>query len=157
MDFTKFEQAEFTERTEDVPVPQLKVFFEKKEPPIWKIRCISGSEMFYAREAALKSQKSMEDLLGEFASGNLSDETIELVKTQIGLSIDTDKAPIHRDVVLRRNLLIYGSVPRCPENIAVKLSNEYGEVFQLITNKILGLYSTGNNPGELNGSGETKK
>lgn len=157
MDLKAFENAQFTERTKDVPVLQLAGFFKEGEKPIWKIRCITGSEMFYAREAALKSQKGMAELIEEFTTGSLSEETTELLKSQIGLTVSTEKAPIHRDVVLRRHVLVYGSIPPCPENIAVKLSNEYGEVFQKITNELFGLYAEGNDPGELKGSGKTKE
>ena len=157
MDLKKFENAQFTERTKDIPVPQLACFFDKKEKPVWKIRCITGSEMFYAREAAVKSQKGMAELIEEFTKGTISEETTELLKAQIGLTVNTEKAPIHRDVVLRRHVLVYGSIPPCPENIAVKLSNEYGEVFHKITNELFGLYAEGNDPGELKASGKTKE
>lgn len=148
IDYSAFEKAQFTERTKDVPVPQLKKFYKKNEKPVWKLRCIGSSEMFYAREAALNSQKDQAEMIEEFISKNLSKETIETVKAQMGLPVDVDNAPIHRDVVLRRRMLMYGSIPKCPENVAVKLSNEYGEVFQLLTNVLFNLYSEGNDPGE---------
>ena len=152
-DYEKFEATDFTERTKDVAVPQLKSFFPDGEKPVWKLRCITNSEMFYAREQAMTTEKMKVDFIEGIFSNALSKDMVQTLKEKLGVGGMEDDG-VHREVILRRWMLIYGSVPRCPEHIAVKLSNECGEVFKVLTDELFTLYHAGNLPGKPQNSGE---
>lgn len=159
MDFERFEQVEYTEATDNIPVPELKDsgLFGKGEELIWPLRCISSNEMFYARGRMFGSQKLVKDFLEEFLSGSLKPESIQQIKRQIGVTVDDpNTAPVHPEEVIRRVMLMYGTVGGCPESASMKMSINHPETFKKLTNRLYELYSGGNTPGELPGSGEIK-
>jgi len=137
-DIDKFEQKQFRNRTVDVPVPELKSFFQDDEAPVWIIKCLSATELSEANEA-VESNRNLEAVISA-VSGKSRTEKVEAVKDVLGLP--TDKTP--NDLVRRFSMLVSGSVsPECPQNIAVKLAENFPTTFFKLTNKIIELTGRG--------------
>ena len=144
-DFDKFEAAQFTVLTKDIPVPGLKEFFPEGVDPVWTVKCLTATEMAIAAEH-VRMNKDFEKFVSEFLKDRLTDSTIDDVKEKLGMQRDDEKTPY--DIVFRKALLMYGSVPKCPEQIAVKLANVKGEIFKDLTDEIRALSGQGFKLGE---------
>lgn len=133
----KFSKTEFITRTEDIPVPDLKEFFDEGEKPVWTVRNLTGHELGKANEAAQRNRSIAAILEGLISTNNK--EKVEAIKTSLGLDDTTPD-----DIAKRIELLTLGSVnPEIDHETAVRLCTFFPiEVFQL-TNKISELTGQG--------------
>lgn len=171
----KFLQTKFTAREDEVPVPDMKEFFDndpnnfefipdpksKKKipptiknpdwkPPVWKVRGLEGVEMARANEA-MERNKNIAAILEGLVAQNMR-EKVDSVKALIGVD---EKVP--NEIAKRIELLIIGSVdPKVDTELAVKICRVYPIEFYLITNKITELTGQGHMPGKPKASGVTQ-
>jgi len=148
-DIDKFGQANFSHRTMDIKVPDLKHFFEDDEEAVWKVRGLTGHELAKVNEA-IKLNRDVDSIFSGIAS-ELHSERIDSVKEVLGLG---DNSP--DDLVRRISALRMGSVePAITQEISVKLADSFPTTFYLLTNKIFELTGEGKTMGESKASGET--
>ena len=139
----KFRSADFRDRTEKVPVPELKDFFEPDETELfWTIRGLDGHEVAVTN-LAVAQNKAIGKLVDGILSGKLS-EKIDAIKESMGLSGKTPD-----DLARRIKMLELGSVdPKISESDSVLFAKVYPETFFSLTNKILILTGKGKKLGE---------
>jgi hypothetical protein len=137
----KFDAAQVTIVTKTIPVPELKAFFED-EIPEWEIRCLTGTELFVANEAASVASKT-KVIIEAIASG--SDAGL---KKGLETFLNKNDEMVPEELVRRHKLLEFGSIPPCPENICVKLAHNKPTTFTKITNEIIKLTGDGADLGE---------
>lgn len=152
-DAEKFNTTSFKDRVESVPVPRLADFFNDGEKPEWKIRGLTGTESAIAKQAVQENQ-NIEAILKAVGS-KLGKNIEEGIKELAGLhSADDEKMP--DELIQRFSWLVQGSVdPVCSHELAVRLADNFPEVFYLLTNKIMQLTGAGR-LGEFPGSGESQ-
>ena len=141
-DLDLFMNQKFTSRTEDVQVPDLKMFFGKKEKPVITVRGLTGEELARVREHVEK-YRAIGKLIEGFASGKDA-EKIAAIKESMGI---TDKVP--EDFAKRLQMLVTGSVsPKFAQDQAVKLARVFPIEFYNLTNIIIRLTGMGSLSGE---------
>ena len=137
-DTDKFLSTEYRDRTEDVPVPELKKFFHPDETPVWVVRALTAEEIARANDE-LTQNTDISAIITALASSVAKDKA-GAVTELMGLSKDN----VPGDVVKRISHLMSGSVsPVCPRELAVKLGRDHGVSFFKLTNKILNLSGKG--------------
>jgi len=149
-DLKKFKTADFTPREKDIPVPQLKEFFNGAKP-VWKVRCLTGEELFSVREAGQKS-RNIEEIIEKLVSGNTKTK-VNAALEAIGISSE-----LSEDYVRRLEMLHMGSVePEIEKEDAVRLARVYPTLFSNLTDAIMLLTGEGQKLGESKASGTTRK
>jgi len=144
----KFMKEKFQHRTQDIPVPDMALFFEDGEAPVWKVRGITGQELGKSNEAVDK-YKSMAALVEGLTAESGKDKA-DAIMGMLGLGSD-----VPADVAKRIEMLIYGSVePKCTQDLAVKICETYPIEFYQLTNAILRLTGQGQMVGKQKPSGE---
>lgn len=147
----KFEKAKFAHVIEEVPVPDLKEFFDEGEPAVWKVRGLTGQELGRANEAAERSKN-----IGAIVDGLVSDRSkdkSDAIRDLLGLN----QYNTPDDISKRIAFLQYGSVdPICTEEMAIKLCTVKGVEFFALTNKIVALTGIGQTVGKQNPCGKTE-
>ncbi len=142
-DATKFSTAQFKDRTFDVPVVELKEFFEDGDKCVWTVKCLGANEIAIANQA-MQANNDLKELVEKLTSTNSTDK-IEAIQSAMGLQ--TGSVP--DDIVRRISMLVSGSVePECDQELAVRISTAYSTVFYRLTNKILSLTGEGMELGE---------
>lgn len=137
-DMQKFQGAAFSDRTEEVPVPELAKFFKEGAKPVWTVRQLSAEELAIVN-LAVDQNKNTANIMTALTS-NMSKVKVEGIKQAMGMSDET--AP--DDVVRRIAMLTAGSVsPACPQDLAVKLGNHFASTFFHLTNRIISLTGEG--------------
>jgi hypothetical protein len=133
----KFMQTDLVAREIDVPVPDLKDWFDKDDKPVWKVRGLSGSEMAKSQESATKSKNILAVI--ESITGNAKKEKVEALKELLGTD---DSVPV--ELAKRMEQLVMGSIePEIDLSLAVKLSQHHPVTFMQITTEILKLTGLG--------------
>jgi len=151
-DVNKFMSARLVPRTESVPVPDLKDFFEGKDKPVWTVRGITGNELGRANEAAARN-KNIAAILEGLVSGKNADK-VNSVRKLLG----TGEGDVPDDIAKRIEMLKIGSVdPVCDLDLALKMCKAFPVEFFQLTNKITNLTGQGHEPGKAPPSGKTKK
>jgi len=141
-DVEKFQGASFTFREESIPVPELKDFFGEGEDPAWKVRNLTGLEVFVANEAMERNRRR-----NEIMEGLMSEDRKEVVAAVKELAGYTDKAPDEH--VRRLEVLRLGSVePEISKETAVKIADSFPTTFTHLTNRILILTGLGKEAGK---------
>jgi hypothetical protein len=136
-DKKKFVKAAFVSRTEAIPVPDLKDFFEEKDKPVWIVRNLTGHELGKVNEAADRN-KSIAAIMEGIISADAQDK-VAAIKASLGLD---DSTPA--DIVKRIEMLTVGSVdPQIDHELAVKLCENYPIEFFQLTNAITRLTGQG--------------
>ncbi len=137
-DAAKFETTKFKARVENVPVPRLALFFNKKEKPVWTVRGLTGMESAVAKQA-VSDNRNIDAILSAVGT-KVKKEKIAGIKELAGLSPDS----VPDELVQRFSWLTQGSVdPVCSHELAMKLAQNYPEDFYLLTNKIMQLTGQG--------------
>ncbi len=137
-DTDKFLNTEYRDRTEDVPVPELKKFFPEDETPVWTVRALTAEEIARANDEVAQNM-DISAIITALAS-SVAKEKAGAITDLIGLS----KENLPGDVVKRISQLMSGSVsPQCPRELAVKLGENHSVIFFKLTNKILALSGKG--------------
>jgi len=145
----KFTKTKFEPRTESVPVPDLKEFFDKKEKPVWKVRGLTGTELGRANESAERN-KNIAAVIEGLLAASARKKTDSMRKL---LGIDDSTPP---DIAKRIDMLVAGSIePVCDLDLALKLCEAFPVEFFQITTKILELTGKGHMPGKPRPSGKT--
>ena len=152
MDLKKFEQAQFSYRHKEVPVPQLAEFFDEGEEPVWTVRNLTGAELGWLDEESTR-QKDLLGLAAAFDGGDVQ----KAVREYFCLDDKSDTKTFHRQV----SIVALGSVnPELGENnrmVAVKLAEHHPGIFRMLVNEIQALTGQGSELGKPKGSGQSRK
>ena len=142
----EFKKTKFAYRTEAVPLPDLKDWFDG--PPEWIVKGLSGNELAHCKEMAQRNRKTIKAILETLVSQQSAD-VVEAVKHLTG----TDGS-VPMDIALRAELLVAGSVdPVCDIVLALKLNMTHPIEFQYLTKRIETLTGMGYEPGKSKPSG----
>jgi hypothetical protein len=134
-DLARFAQAEFTPRTQAVPVPGLAAFFAKGDKPEWVVRSLTAAQLHNAIEAKQR-QASVQTVVEAIAA---TSEKATEIKKALGLSGDQPG-----EIIKRLEMLVAGSVaPVVDMPIAVKLAQTFPIEFLSITSTIAELTGQG--------------
>jgi hypothetical protein len=134
-DLARFAQAEFTPRTQAVPVPGLSAFFGKGDKPEWVVRSLTSAQLHNAIEAKQR-QAGVQTVVDAIAS---SSEKAAEIKKALGLSADQPG-----EIIKRLEMLVAGSVsPVVDMPTAVKLAQTFPIEFLSITSTIAELTGQG--------------
>lgn len=134
----KFTGTKYKDRTCDVPVPELKAFFDDGEEPVWTVKGLTASEIAKANDEVANNYDLL-TIVSSLASTLASDKS-EAIKELVGVS--EGKTP--NDIVKRISQLMSGSVsPTCTREMAVKLGENFSITFFKLSNKILELSGQG--------------
>jgi len=134
-DLNRFAAAEFTPRTEAVPVPGLAAFFAKGDKAEWVVRSLTAAQLQAAIEAKQR-QAAVATVVEAIAN---SGEKAQELRKALGLAGD-----VPGEVVKRLEMLVAGSVsPAIDMPIAVKLANAFPVEFLALTNTIVELTGKG--------------
>jgi hypothetical protein len=134
-DLARFAQAEFTPRTQAVPVPGLAAFFGKGDKPEWVVRSLTSAQLHNAIEAKQR-QAGVQTVVDAIAS---SSEKAAEIKKALGLSADQPG-----EIIKRLEMLVAGSVsPVVDMPTAVKLAQTFPIEFLSITSTIAELTGQG--------------
>ncbi len=146
---SEFLAEKFQPRTEAVPVPDMKSWFEKGDKPAFEVRGLTGKEIGRATEAAERNKKLTEIAEGLF--GKKSKEFSKALRDLVDPSTPTD-------IAKRISMAVMGSVePEVDEELALKLCLYFPIEFFAITNKITELTGLGHLPGKPKPSGKKPK
>lgn len=133
----KFMRSEHEPRTEPVPVPDLKEFFEEGAQAVWIVRNLSGHELGKVNEAEQRNKA-----ISAILDGIISDDNknkVDAIKASIGLGDNTPS-----DIARRLEMLTMGSVdPAIDHEMAVKLCTYHPIEFYTLTNAITRLTGQG--------------
>lgn len=147
-DAKKFRSARFSPRAEDVPVPDLKDYFDGSAPAVWRVQGLTGKQLARANEAAERNNK-ISALFESIVGGGAKEQAAAVAKA---LGIAGKETP--QDIAKRIYLLVQGSVdPVCDEDLALKLCEAFPIEFYTLTNRITLLTGQGHVPGKAGGSG----
>lgn len=136
-DFDKFDSAQFTFPTKDVPVPELKDFFSAEEKQVWVMRSLTGRELAIVNEAVETVNRTKAIIKA------ISSQTNEGITKGISEFINKDEETTPEDLARRLKMLELASVPPCPEHVAVKLAAFKPTIFFRLTNEIIRLTGEG--------------
>lgn len=142
-DTEKFQSAAFKFREEEIPVPELKEFFSEGEKPVWRVRNLTGMEIFVVNEAMERNSRKNEAI--EAIMSGERKERVEAMK-EIAMTLP---GMTPTEYVRRLEALQIGSVePKVTKEIAVKLAENFGNTFTHLSNRILILTHQGAEPGK---------
>lgn len=151
-DKKKFMKTALEPRTESVPVPDLKEFFDEGAETVWIVRGLSGHELGRVNEAKERN-RNIEAIMQSLMSEK-SAEKADAIRQLLGMD---DSTPA--DIVRRIEMLTIGSVdPEIDHEFAVRLCTFYPVEFMLLSNAITKLTGQGAQvKKKLTSSGETQK
>jgi len=150
-DEKKFMNTKFTPREREVKVPDMKDFFEPKEPPVFRVRGLTGNELATVHEAVEKHKNIAALIEGLLSKG--TEEKIEAIRNALGVSSD-----VPGEIARRLEMITIGAVqPVITLEIAVKFCEVYPIEFYEVTTAISELTGRGQVPGKPKPSGETTK
>ncbi len=136
-DKKKFMKTSFEPRTQKVPVPDLKEFFDDDAELFWVVRNLSGHELGKINEAEQRN-KAISAILDGIISVDAKDK-VDAIKASIGLGDNTPS-----DIARRLEMLTIGSVdPVIDHEMAVKVCTYYPIEFYQLTNAITQLTGQG--------------
>lgn len=142
-DIEKFQSAAFKFREEEIPVPELKEFFSEGEKPVWRVRNLTGMEIFIVNEAMERNSRKNEAI-----EAIMSGERKERVEAMKELAM-TLPGLTPTEYIRRLEALQLGSVePKVTKEIAVKIAENFGNTFTHLSNRILTLTTQGAEPGK---------
>jgi hypothetical protein len=121
----------------------LKEFFSEGEKPVWRVRNLTGMEIFIVNEAMERNSRKNEAI--EAIMSGERKERVEAMK-EIAMTLP---GMTPTEYVRRLETLCLGSVePKVTKEIAVKIAENFGNVFTYLSNRILILTSQGAEPGK---------
>ena len=135
-DLKGFRNSQFGDRTESVPVPDLKEWFDEDDEPAIVVRGLTAEELARTNEAAERN-KNINSVV-EALSGRRQDK-VEAMREMLGV---TDSVP--NDLAKRLEQFAYGTVdPDMDHELAIKFAENYPVEFYQLTNKIMELTGQG--------------
>ncbi len=133
----EFIRTKFEPRTADIPVPDLKQWFDGDDL-VWRVRGLDGNELGRCNALAEKNRRSITEIAEGLTSGK-SAELIGTVRQLVGLGDD-----IPMEVAQGIEYLICGSVnPECDLDLAVKLNLNFPVEFRQLVHRIIHLTGMG--------------
>ena len=152
-DTERFKTSNYSRRTFDMPVPDLKDFFDEDETPIWKLQGITALEFAEVNDAIANNRDKLE-IVQQVLSAISAEDKVQAILEASGVSSED----VPNDYVRRIELLQRGSVePKCDHTLAKKLADVHGVTFYALTRKIDELSGMGQQLGESNASGQTSQ
>lgn len=144
-DLKEFRKSKLTARTEEVPMSELKQFFDPEENPVFLVRGMTGPEMYQVREAVEK-RRNLQAIISKLMGGD---------GAAIAEAVDEFYGTVPEEFVRRVETLLIGCVsPVLTRQDAMKLFRHFPTQATVITTRILWLTGEGSLPGELKDSGE---
>lgn len=150
-DLKAFEKTKFESRTADVPVPELKEFFDEGEPAVWTVRNLTAAELAKVEMSGQNVEK-MKAILEGIVSDKPKD-IADAIKELAGVSSDLE--PEFRKHLTRLELASVN--PKITRDIAVKLATVSSSAFYRLIAQIKELSGKGAVMGKLPASTKTKK
>ena len=150
-DMKGFKRAKFGDRTEDVPVPELKEWFSEDEDPVFTVRGLTGIEVAIGRQAAEK-YSNLKTVMEKIAS-SLAEEKADGIQEVLNLGSNTPEEAARRVEHLRMGCVS----PEFDSEAAAKFFEAYPITAYTLTNKIIALTGEGRTPGESKPSGKKQK
>ena len=136
-DIKSFMSAQFVPREEDVPVPDMAEFFDEGEKPVWRVKSLTGQEMFFALEAAERNRKIKAVLEG--ITSEVMAELTSAVRKLVG-----DRGEVTDALAKKIEMFAIGSVaPKADIELAIKVCRTYPVEFTIIAATIEGLTGMG--------------
>lgn len=136
-DVKGFMATQFVPREEDVPVPDMVEFFSEGEKPVWRVRGLTGQELFFAIEAAERNRKIKAVLKG-LTSGVMAELT-SAVQQVVG-----DREEVPDALAKKLEMFATGSVaPEADIELAIKICRTHPVEFTTIATTIEGLTGMG--------------
>jgi len=115
-DIKKFMSTKFSPREEDVPVPDLKDFFDPDQKPVWRVRGITGQELGVANETVERNRRGLVEVVQKMVA-SLSVKDAEKVAAMVH-----DPTRVTDELAKRMEMLVIGSVsPEADMDLAIKL------------------------------------
>jgi hypothetical protein len=145
----KFQKQQFVFRTEKVPVPNLRDWFDEGCEPEWEIRNLNSRELSLSQESQAKTKNLSVAL--EAISTAAGDDKLEALLKIMGISTDNPA-----ELTRRLDMLVYGSInPVMTLDVAVKLADNFPFEFMKITSQIIVLTGLGASAVKPRPSGKT--
>lgn len=136
-DLKGFRKAKFEDRTESVPVPGLKAWFDEGDEPAFVVRGLTAEEVARCNEAVQKN-KNVSSVVEALASHNQA-EKVQAMREMLGVS-----ESVPNDLAKRLEQFAIGTVePDLDHELAVKFATAYPVEFYQLTNKIMELTGQG--------------
>lgn len=148
----KFKSTTLVPREKDVPVPELKEWFDGDDKEVvWRVKSLNYLELNKA-DAEAKNADVIESVIAGL-KGRDGDKLGKNIRDELGLGGITAQ-----EYIKRKCWLMMGSVdPVCDEELAVKLAHTFGGTFLLLTSEIVNLSARGYDVGKSKPSGRTRK
>ena len=144
-DSKAFMNEQFEDRTMDVPVPGLAIWFGEGEKPVFTVKGLTFHQLNTADNKADNSEQMLK-LVGKLQAKDGA-SIGEEIQNAFGIGEDTPP-----NMVKRINHLVMGCLnPVVDEEFAVKLASMYPVEFMDISNKIITLTGQGFVPGKRKG------
>lgn len=144
-DLKQFRKTQLAARTEDIPTPELKLFFAEDEKPVFKVRGMAGDEMYRVREAVEK-RRDLQAIVSRLMSGEGS-AMADAIEDYFGV--------VPEEFARRVEILLVGCLdPVLTRQDVMKLFRHYPTQAHAICTRILHLTGEGSLPGELKDFGE---
>jgi hypothetical protein len=146
----KFLSTNFTPRTKDVTVPDLKDFFDPDTPAVFRVRGLTGQELARVHEAVDK-HRNIAGLISGLLS-NQTQEKLDSIRAALGVTED-----VPAEIARRLEMISIACVdPAISLEAAVRLCETFPIEFYEITTAISELTGKGQLPGKPKPSGETQ-
>jgi hypothetical protein len=149
-DLKKYRTAKFTERTKDVPVPQLKDWFTNGDKPVFVVRGLEGEELFEVRTAVEKNRNTQE-ILEKLVSGEVG-EKVEAALRALGIGDDLPDDYVRRLHTVKLGL----KKPKSNLEDIKLIAKRHPVLFTNLSEEIMALTGMGQ-LGESSASGQTRK
>lgn len=150
-DVKSFRKAKFEDRTAEVPVPDLKDWFEEGENPVFVVRALTGEELARCWDAANKNE-NMDHLIQSLVGPN-SPEKSQAIKEMLGVG-----ERVTRKFAMQLEMVAIGTVePDLDHEMAVKFAANYGGEFFQLAHKIENLSGKGRQVKKKQNSKQTPK
>src|SRR6056297_3367078 len=136
-DTKSFRKATFEDRTESVPVPDLKEWFAEGEEPVFIVRGLTAEELARCNEAVQKN-KNISSVVEALHSSN-QHKKVQAMREVLGVS-----ESVPDDLAKGLEQFTLGTVdPDLDHEMAVKFAESYPVEFYQLTNKIMELTGQG--------------
>ena len=132
-----FDAASVQFATKKIAVPELKDFFDEGEEPVWEIKSLTGLEIAIAEQHAAN--------FGRFkaAMESIGGTSVKEIKKGFDELLGKDAGATPEQYLKWLKYLEFGSVPRCPEHICVKLAHAKAGTFRRLAYEISVLSAMG--------------
>jgi len=136
-DLAKFESMQFKHREKEIPVPELKDFFDEKGQ-VWTVRGLTGEELARVNEA-VTNNTDISSVISAVAA-QVPEGKVNAIKEMMGISDDS----VPNDIVRRIAMIVIATTSfEFAQDMAVKFCRVFPTTFYKITNEITRLTGLG--------------